>query len=273
MQDPVFAPYVIRWDLTPDSAPIATPTARLLPVRYADTLAMLKVFTRDEAKQGTSLLAWWKGEGAARVYEFHDDAMLMERATGDRSLLDYACNGRDDDATRILCDAIKSLHAPRGKPVPPLVSLDVWFAPLAPVARAHGGLLARADETVRALLADPRDIVPLHGDIHHENVLDFGARGWLAIDPHAILGERGFDYANLFCNPDLGDPSLHVGRDRSRFRQRLEIATAHSGIERPRLLAWILAWCALSAAWLINDAQNAEVDLAIAALAAAEMTA
>jgi len=23
----------------------------------------------------------------------------------------------------------------------------------------------------------------LHGNIHHRNILDFGARGWLAIDP------------------------------------------------------------------------------------------
>jgi streptomycin 6-kinase len=52
------------------------------------------------------------------------------------------------------------------------------------------------------LLDDPRDIVALHGDIHHGNILDFGERGWLAIDPKGLIGERGFDYANNFCNPD-----------------------------------------------------------------------
>jgi hypothetical protein len=50
----------------------------------------------------------------------------------------------------------------------------------------------------------------LHGDIHHDNILDFGRRGWLAIDPKRLFGERGFDYANLFCNPDLSDPSHPV---------------------------------------------------------------
>jgi streptomycin 6-kinase len=44
--------------------------------------------------------------------------------------------------------------------------------------------------------------VPLHGDIQHGNILDFGSRGWLAIDPKGLIGERSFDYANLFCNPE-----------------------------------------------------------------------
>jgi streptomycin 6-kinase len=52
------------------------------------------------------------------------------------------------------------------------------------------------------LLATQRDVVALHGDMHHENVLRFGSRGWLAIDPKGLTGERGFDYANIFCNPD-----------------------------------------------------------------------
>jgi streptomycin 6-kinase len=45
--------------------------------------------------------------------------------------------------------------------------------------------------------------VVLHGDIHHGNILDAGQRGWLAIDPKGLIAERGFDFANMFCNPDL----------------------------------------------------------------------
>ncbi|MBH1547375.1 hypothetical protein I5U09_16900 [Stenotrophomonas maltophilia] len=70
------------------------------------------------------------------------------------------------------------------------------------IAGREGEILARCADTARRLLADPGDVVPLHGDIHHGNILDFGDRGWLAIDPKRLKGERGFDYANLFCNPD-----------------------------------------------------------------------
>jgi len=41
-------------------------------------------------------------------------------------------------------------------------------------------------------------------------------------------------------------------------------------MERRRLLDWILAYTGISAAWLIDDGEAAEVDLAIAALALAE---
>ncbi len=67
----------------------------------------------------------------------------------------------------------------------------------------------------------------LHGDLHHENVLDFGEKGWLAIDPKKLYGDRAFDYANIFCNPDLS-----VASDPDIFRQRLQIVCGESGIEK-----------------------------------------
>jgi len=271
MTDLILAPYIDCWQLTPDGEAIVTPAARLLPVRRGAMPAMLRVVTLDEAKRGSTLLDWWDGEGAALVYERDGDAILMERALGSQSLIAFARSNRDDDATNILCQTIATLHTPRGKPPPDLVPLHVWFAPLGAVAHAHGGLLARADTAAQALLADPRDILPLHGDVHHENVLDFGPRGWLAIDPHGVHGERGFDYANIFCNPDLGDAAIAIARDRAHFLRRLDIVTEHSGIERHRLLQWILAWCGLSATWFIEDGMSAEIDLAIAELTVAEL--
>jgi streptomycin 6-kinase len=274
MRDPLFAPYIERWGLVPDGAPIVTPAARLLPVQRNDTPAILKVVTLEEAKPGNVLLAWWGGVGAAHVYEMNGDTVLMERALGTRSLVEFATGGRDDEATAILCDAVAALHTPRGKPFPNLVPLENWFEPLGQVARTQGGLMARIDNIfASALLDTPRDILPLHGDIHHANVLDFGARGWLAIDPHAVLGERGFDYANIFTNPDIGDETISVARDRDRFRRRVEIVTARSGIERERLLQWIVAWCGLSAAWFIEDGMSAEIDFVVAEMALAELQA
>jgi streptomycin 6-kinase len=96
---------------------------------------------------------------------------------------------------------------PGPRPLPGLAPLSHWFRELQPAAATHGGILVRCAETAQALLAEPRDIGVLHGDLHHGNVLDFGVRGWLAIDPKGHLGERGFDFANIFSNPDLADPT------------------------------------------------------------------
>ncbi|MBX9592459.1 MAG: hypothetical protein K2X43_24495 [Hyphomonadaceae bacterium] len=108
----------------------------------------------------------------------------------------------------------------------------------------------------------------LHGDIHHDNVLDFGARGWLVIDPKGLHGERGFDYANLFCNPET-DIAVTAP---DRFARRLDIVTERAGLERKRLLQWILAWAGLSAAWWLSDGVHPEIDFRIAELAAAALS-
>jgi streptomycin 6-kinase len=44
-----------------------------------------------------------------------------------------------------------------------------------------------------------------------------------------------------------------------------------AGLERTRLLRWILAWTGLSAAWFLEDGASPAIDLHVAALAAAEL--
>ena len=179
----MFDEYLRRWRLTPDGDPIVTHSSRLLPVRRDGAPAMLKIAVEAEEKRGGLLMAWWDGQGAARVLAQDGKALLLERAEGKDSLLDMAVNGRDDEASRIICAVIARLHAPRGPPPPDLIPLARWFQDLAPAAAAHGGILTLCTATSRRLLDSPQDVVVLHGDIHHGNILDFGPRGWLAIDP------------------------------------------------------------------------------------------
>ncbi len=268
----MFEPYLTQWDLIADGVPIITPAARLLPVLADGKPAMLKLSHESDERLGGVLMEWWGGDGAARVYAQDGDALLMERATGSASLSDMARTGQDDEACRILCRAAASLHAPRPKPLPELTPLRDWFRALWPAADAHGGILVRSAATARMLLADPREVGVLHGDLHHDNVLDFGARGWLAIDPKHLIGERGFDFANIFTNPDLADPTRPVATQPGRFAQRMVTVTAASGLERRRLLSWVLAWTGLSASWFIGeDDPLVEIDLQIAEQAAAEL--
>jgi streptomycin 6-kinase len=192
--------YIDRWALIPDGEPIVTHSSRLLPVLRDGEPTMLKIATEPEEKWGAGLMIWWDGVGAARVIEHDDDVILLERATGSRSLADIAEHGADDEASRIICNVVAALHSPRTSPPPDLIPLTNWFQAL--MAAREGELLDRSARTARILLTNPHDVVALHGDIHHGNILDFGDRGWLAIDPKRLKGERGFDYANLFCNPE-----------------------------------------------------------------------
>ncbi|EOY2965111.1 aminoglycoside phosphotransferase family protein, partial [Salmonella enterica subsp. enterica serovar Infantis] len=163
------------------------------------------------------------------------------------------------------------LHAFKKKSELQLTPLHVWFAALKPAADKYGGILTHCCEISEELLSTQQDMVTLHGDLHHGNVLDFGALGWLAIDPKGLKGERGFDYANIFTNPDLSNPVPGIAVVPEMFKQRLKIVTETAGLDRKRLLMWIIAWCGLSAAWSLESNDTASVATKIAELALFEL--
>lgn len=271
-----FEPWLARWHLVPDGTPFRTHASRLLPVLQGGAPAMLKLPEAEDERLGYRLLAWWGGDGAARLIAQAGEgsAMLIERATGPVSLSAMARSGAkgDDEATAILCDAIAGLQKPRGTAPTGLIPLDIWFKDLFPTAAKHGGLLARAATEANALLPAQQDILPLHADLHHDNVLDFESRGWLAIDPKSVIGDRAFEYTILFCDPDLADLEPAVAVAPGAFERRLEIVLAKSGLERQRLLRWIIAWCGLSASWFLEDDDPlAEINLTILGKAAAAL--
>ncbi|MCA3780561.1 MAG: 3'-kinase [Burkholderia sp.] len=263
----MFDRYLGLWGLVPDGGPLLTANGGLLPVIWQGRPAMLKVATCDEERRGNALMAWWNGHGAARVWQHDGDAILLERAQPAPSLAALSASGHDDDTMRIACDVVAQLHAHRA-PQPPVqvVSLHDWFRALLS-SDADNDVLRRSAITARALLAEPPvDEVVLHGDIHHGNILHFGDRGWLAIDPKALCGERAFDYANLFCNP-----AHDIAVDPARFERRVALVADAAQLDRQRLLQWILAWSGLSAVWLMEDDLLPDTRLQVATLAAAAL--
>jgi streptomycin 6-kinase len=263
----LFAPYLSRWKLSPDGEAIHTRSSDLLPVRWHGQAAMLKLARSDEERVGNGLMAWWNGEGAARVFGQDGAAILLERLESGLSLTDLVHAGQDDEASRMLCGVIARLHEPRDEPLPELVPLERWFRALEPAAEKYGGVLAKSAEAARILLAQPQEVIPLHGDIHHENVLH-SRRGWLAIDPKGLIGERTFEYANILCNPDL-----KTAAQPGRLARQAQVIAGAARLDRTRLLQWVLAYAGLSAAWHLEDGQEeqARQTLAVAALAAAEL--
>ena len=104
----------------------------------------------------------------------------------------------------------------------------------------------RAAAVAKQLLANPRDIRALHGDIHHYNIRQ-SRRGWLAFDPKGLVGERTYDCANTLCNP--GIPELVL--DESRLLANAAILAEMLGLDRWRILAFTYAWACLNASqWL-----------------------
>ncbi|MDR6216475.1 aminoglycoside phosphotransferase family protein [Deinococcus soli (ex Cha et al. 2016)] len=255
--------YVMRWNLTPDGAAIHTTSSDLMPVRWQGRAAMLKVARSAEEVRGHDLMVWLHGQGAARVFKREGAALLLERLEPTPALADWALAGQDDGATRVLCGAAAGVHVARGRPWPELPGLPRWFRSLeATQGQGEGFTLAWA--TAQRLLSEPRDVRPLHGDLHHGNVLHSPERGWLVIDPKGLIGEQTFDFANMLCNP-APDHALRPGR----LERQSALIAREAGLDRTRLLAWVGAYAGLSAAWHLEDGQEEQAwqSLAISALA------
>ncbi len=266
----IFAPWLRQWDLTPDGPAFTTPfLSHLMPVRLEGRPAMLKLSNNQEEREGAHLMVWYDGDGAAEVLAHEGDCLLLERATGLRSLRAMALSGQDDQACTIICSAVARLHQLRAKPLPPMLApLPVWFRQLAPAAAREGGVLAKSAAAAAELLAKPQDQTVLHGDIHHDNILDAGPRGWIAIDPKGLYGERGYDYANSFCNPNLA-----VAGAPGRLARRIEVISAAANLDPSRLLKWVLAYAGLSAAWSLDESADPTLALAVATIAANQLQA
>ena len=176
-------------------------------------------------------------------------------------------NGEDEASTRIICRTAACLHSARSDPPPgSLIPLGVWFRALAPAADSQGGMFARSAIFAASLLHSQVDPVVLHGDLHHDNILDAGDRGWLAIDPKGLIGERAFDYANLFRNPDIT-----VALNPGQIEQRIGIVAAESGLQIRRVLQWVVAYAGLGAAWSLQSGDDPKPGLKIAEAAAAQL--
>lgn len=265
-----FGPWLARWSLMPDGEPFSTPYAgnRLLPVRRGAERAMLKLSRHEEEQRAAAVMAWWGGDGAARLLAHRGEATLLERIEGRRSLEAMARSGEDDAASRILCAVADRLHAERPAPRPPgLIPLRRWLRAL-PAAAGEGGLVAEAAALARRLLDLDEEPCVLHGDLHHGNVLDGGERGWLAIDPKGIEGPRGYDYANILCNPDA--PTALA---RGRLDRQASVVAEAARLPRGRLLEWVFTHATIAGVWCAQDGFDAAPAMEIAGMARAALTA
>src|SRR5690606_32629292 len=119
-------------------------------------------------------------------------------------------------------------------------------------------LYARSAGIALKLFDKPSAQLPLHGDLHHDNIMS-SDRGWLAIDPKGLIGDPAYETANVFINPERG---TEIAADPKRIAARADILSQRLGYTRKRILGWAAAHAALSACWDIEDGNAITVQLA-----------
>ena len=220
-----------------------------MPVRLPDGGdAVFKVnFPEPESEHEADALASWDGIGAARLFaqDAERRALLVERCVPGTSLWEL----EEEQANEIAAGVLAQLWQarPGGEFRRLYDEAARWADDLPKSWEAAGRPFERAlvDEAVGFLRAQPPPADPalLHQDLHGGNILR-SERGWLAIDPKPLVGERAFDVASL-----LRDRREELARDPAadaRIRHRLEFFSDRLELEREQVRGWgiahALAW-------------------------------
>jgi streptomycin 6-kinase len=202
----------------------------------------------------------WRG--MARVYEYVDGAVLLERLNPGAPLASIALDGRDEEATEILADVIDRMSRPCESSDEPsrdalkaFVSAQDWGKGfqryLASGDRQiSGSLVEQAQQSYFDLCASQRDVRLLHGDLQHYNVLFDSDRGWLAIDPKGVIGEVEYEIGASLRNP-YEKPGLFASAE--TVERRLRCFEAKLKLNSDRTLAWGFVQAVLSAIWSVED--------------------
>ncbi|MGC0414674.1 aminoglycoside phosphotransferase family protein [Embleya sp. AB8] len=249
--------YVRRWELTVER-PIIPGGALSLTflVRRADgTPATLKLgwIDRYTAHEATAL-DLWRGAGAVRLLDADPEhgALLLERLHPDVSLRSLA----EDRAMLEAAEVVRRLWVPPPAdcPIEPVAqraehwgeSIPRRYAELAgPCAES---LVDEAVALCRELAASQPEVVVLHTDCHHGNVLAGDRAKWLAIDPRPMLGERAFDLGPLVR--DRMATVVAETRPQALIRRRVTWLAEALDLDPERVRGWALIqslslglWC------------------------------
>ena len=232
-------------------------------VRRADGVeAVLKLGvagTIDNARE-VATLRHYDGVGAVRLlaYDLGRGALLLERAAPGTTATTKVAD-LDHIATAAIITVMHGLHRPLTASVdlPDLLSRDRKSF-VEHLARYPGDdpfprrLVVRALRLLEDLSADTTTRVVLHGDLHHDNVLRTADRtpGWLAIDPHGVVGDPVAEVGAMLYNPD---PPRRDSDLLALVPARVEQLADGLGVSEDRVVAWGFVQAVLSEVWTAEE--------------------
>lgn len=203
----------------------------------------------DGFKREAEALIALEGFGVVQVFSENAGLLLLECATPGVSLTSYFPKN-DNESINITADVIKRLHK---APLPSAYAfphIKDWLEALDGDLKIPAQTIQRAREVRDQLLKTAGSDVLLHGDLHHDNILQ-NDNDWLVIDPKGVIGDPAYEVAAFIRNPmpellNL-DNSQKVIRNRvKRFVELLELPSQ-------RILDWCFVQAVLAWVWALED--------------------
>jgi len=203
----------------------------------------------DGLKREAAALIAFDGFGVVQIFSENTGLLLLECAVPGISLKSYFPDN-DDQAINITANVINRLHK---APIPSTHAfphIKDWLEALDGDLEIPVHTLQKAREIRDKLLKTAEADVLLHGDLHHDNILQ-NVNDWVAIDPKGVIGEPAYEVAAFIRNP-IPELLNHVDAQNiihnriTRFSELLELPSQ-------RILDWCFVQAVLSWVWAIED--------------------
>ncbi len=211
------------------------------------------------AKEASCLKAF-ANHATAKVIVDDGHMIIMQRAVPGGTIKDYFPDN-DSEATKILCACIKTLHKASMPESHNFYHLSELFKTLDQKLDIPDEILAKAKHLRDKLFSTTTKEVLLHGDLHHDNILNNGDSKsrhssksedeWLVIDPKGFIGDPAFEPAACLCNPI--PELLQENQPSEIIENRIKICSAELGIDSRRIADWLYTKSVLCWAWSLED--------------------
>lgn len=247
------------WSLTVDQPFPRLSYNYVVPVTRSDgTSLVLKVcFPDEDFRNEANALQYFQGRGCARLVDVDQKrgALLLERLRPGLSLQNVT---DDERATSIATQVMRKLWYPLPR-VTPYPTIADWVKGMArrspPLVEATPDFPARwirhALVLYGELASNSDELVVLHGDLHHANILSAERDGWLAIDPKGLVGERACEPSVLLIN---ALPKKHeVPKIKPILERRVRQLAEELELDRERIRAWGIVRSVLAAYWCLES--------------------
>lgn len=249
--------YENKWQLKNIKLVVQTKTSNIYKANYKNKDVILKQLTdigRIHEAPGAIALSHWTS-GAVELIDHDEGAHLLDFVPGD-NLEKLVKGGNDKLVPEIICNTLNKIHITGVSSKNNIMSLNNSFKSLIKRAQespACPSYIRAGYEIAMELFSSPKDEVLLHGDIHHNNIMQRSDGEWVVIDPKCLWGERAYDYANCFYNPD-GDPEIVENKKRILFYASAFAENLNQPVSR--VLKFAYAHGALSVSWEMDRGRD-----------------
>ncbi|MBT4962700.1 MAG: phosphotransferase [Francisellaceae bacterium] len=210
----------------------------------------------DEVSSEVKALEKYNGQGCCKLLSNNTqyNAMLLEQL--EPKLLSNFESSDPEFTTKTCCDVIRDLYQPTDSSNIEFKNISSWLERLEIVSNnscISNRLIDKASSIKNDLLKSTSEMVILHADLHHNNIMQDLSGNWRAIDPKGMIGDPVYEIGAFMRNPI---PEIFTDNHlKQKLYNRVSIFNEFLGYDTDRILAWSFVQTVLSALWF-SDINN-----------------